>query len=161
MIVILRQIDVKGNVDEIRERLASLLGYSGFQVSRVAGDTLRFRKVRLTPSSRLPLSVYGSGLIKLQALEGGITRVTYLLHISPVTFFAYIVTGFSVAVLDIFVSLFLLMPGTGSVNGTVVGLLVLNSAAFSTILVIFLSFVRTVKRAERFLRSSLEKYIRS
>jgi len=159
--VTLRQIDVEGNVNEIRERLASLLGHSGFQVSRIAGDSLRFRKVRLTPSSRLPLSVYGSGVIKLQTLKGGMTRVTYSLHISPVTYFAYLVTGFSVVVLDVFVSLFLLSSGTGSASNVAIGFLVVNSTAFLTILVIFLSFVKTMKRAERFLRSSLEKYLRS
>nr|MDO8100813.1 hypothetical protein [Candidatus Njordarchaeota archaeon] len=155
------QFDIEGDVNEIRERLASLLGYSGFQVSRSGGDTLTFRKVRLTPSSRFPLSLYGSGAIKLRTLKGGMTRVTYRLHISPVTFFAYLVTGFSVVVLDVFANLFLLTSGMGSANNIAIGFLVLNSVAFLTILVIFLSFVKTMKRAERFLRSSSEKYIRS
>jgi hypothetical protein len=160
VILALRQIEVKGDVDEIRERLASLLGYSGFQVSRVAGDTLRFRKVRLTPNHRLPLSVYGSGVIKLQALKRGITRVIYVLHISPVTVFSYVVTGFSVAVLDAFVSLSILMSSTGSASDVAATFILLNSAAFLTIVVVFLSFVKTMKRAERALRAALEKYIR-
>jgi hypothetical protein len=155
----LRQIKADGGLEETRERAVSLLKTSGFEVLRDGDRSFRFRKVRLAPSRRIPLLFYGSGVIKLEPMKGGSTRVTYRLSISPATVFAYLVTGLSIAIAAIFVNYLLLTSVTSSGLNVTVTFLVTNAVSIFVLFITIISFVKTKNRAEQFLRAFLERSI--
>jgi hypothetical protein len=153
------QIEVKGCPEETKQRLKSLFNSSGLQVLEDSSGSLKFRKVRLEPSISLPLSIYGSGVVKLESAAKRHTKVTYQLNISPVTVFSFVITGLSVAIFAIFVDYYLLTSAMGSTVGFIVPLLVVSIVSFSMIPLLVASFVRTRKHAETVLRAFLEKPI--
>jgi hypothetical protein len=154
-ITVLPQVEVKGSIEETRQRVKSLLNSSGLQVFDDSGDSLKFRKVRLEPSGRIPLSIYGSGIVKLEPLEEGLTRVVYRLYISPVTVFSFVITGFSIVVFAVFVDYFLITSGNGLVMDVLVPVMVVSLVSFSMMPILILSFLKTKRRAENFLRAFL------
>jgi hypothetical protein len=92
----LPQIEILAGLEETKQRLKSLLNSSGLQVLDNGSNSVKFRKVRLEPSISLPLSIYGSGMARLETMTNGRTKVTYSLNVSPVTIFSFVVTGMCV-----------------------------------------------------------------
>jgi hypothetical protein len=154
-IVVLPQVEVKGSFEETRQRVKSLLNSSGLQVFDDSEDSLKFRKVRLEPSGRAPLSIYGSGIVKLEPLEEGLTRVVYRLNISPVAVFSFVITGLSVVIFAVFVDYFLITSGNVLALDVLVPVIVVSLVSFSMMPILILSFLRTKRRAENFLRAFL------
>jgi hypothetical protein len=149
-------IEVKGEAERVKQRIKSLLASSGLQVFDETSRSLRFRKVRLSPSGNYPLSIYGSGEVIFQTSEKGLTTVTYSLNISPVTVFSFVITGLSILIFAVFVDYVLLTAGNAPTPSAVVDVLVVTIASLLVIIVLVVSFARTRNRAERFLRTSIK-----
>jgi hypothetical protein len=150
------QIEVKGETEEIKQRIKSLLNSSGLQVFGETPRSLRFRKVRLSPNGRLPLSIYGNGEMRFEPSERGSTGVIWSLNISPTTVFSFAVTGLSIVIFTAFIDYFLLTSGAGMTSEVIVDILVVSIASLLVILVLILSFFRTRRRAEKFLYEFLQ-----
>jgi hypothetical protein len=153
--IVLPQVEVKGSIEETRQKVKHLLSSSGLQVFDESRDQLKFRKVRIEPSGRIPLSIYGSGIVKLEPSEKGQTRVVYLLNISPVTVFSFVVTGLSIVIFALFVDYFLITSGDVLVIDVLIPVIVVSMVSFSMMPILILSFLRTKRRAENFLRAFL------
>jgi hypothetical protein len=153
--MVLPQVEVKGSIEETKQRVKSLLNSSGLQVFDDSGDSLKFRKVRLEPSGRIPLSIYGSGIVRLEPLNKGLTRVVYRLNVSPVTIFSFLITALSIVIFAVFVDYFLITSGNVLVMDVIVPVIVVSLVSFSMMPILTLSFLRTKRRAENFLRAFL------
>lgn len=153
------QIRVRGDAEETGQRVKALLNSSGLQVSTDNQGLLKFRKVRLQQSRNLPLTIYGHGVVKLEQLEKGFTRVTYELDISRVTVFSFVLTGLSILIFVVFADYFLLTSWTGSVTDVIIPVIVVSVVSLSVMPILVLSFLRTRERAENFFRAFLEKSI--
>jgi hypothetical protein len=147
------RIEAEGEPEQVKQRTKSLLTSSGLQVFGETSRSLKFRKVRLAPSGNFPLSIYGSGEMKFESSEKGSTTVYYSLNISPVTVFSFAVTGLSILIFAVFIDYFLL-TSIGGTSDVLVDVAVVSTASLLVILVLVISFCRTRKRAERFLRAS-------
>ncbi len=154
-IIVLPQVEVKSSIEETRQRVKSLLNSSGLQVFHDSGDSLKFRKVKLEPSGRIPLSIYGSGIVKLEPLGEDLTRVVYRLHISPVTVFSFVITGLSIVIFAVFVDYLLITSANVLALDVLVPVMVVSLVSFSMMPILILSFLRTKRRAENFLRAFL------
>ena len=150
------EIEAKGEADQVKLRIKSLLTSSGLQVFGETSRSLKFRKAKLSPSGNFPLSIYGSGEMRLESSERGSTLVSYNLNISPVTVFSFAVTGLSILIFAFFTDYYLITLAESPTTAILVGVLPLNIAYFLVLIALVLSFAGTRKRAERFLRMSLE-----
>jgi hypothetical protein len=81
--------------------------------------------------------------------------VVYRLNISPVTLFSFVITGLSIVVFAVFVDYFLITSGDVLVMDVLVPVIVVSLVSFSMMPILILSFLKTKRRAENFLRAFL------
>ncbi|WXG44760.1 MAG: hypothetical protein WED04_12135 [Promethearchaeati archaeon SRVP18_Atabeyarchaeia-1] len=155
------QLEAKGEIEQAKLRLKSLLISSGLQIVEETSSSLTFRKVRLNPNREFPLSIYGSGAMKFEASRRGLTTVNYSLNTSPTTVLSFLITGLSVVLFAFFVDYSLASSVEGFTTEVIVDISVVTLVSSLVVLVLVLSFVATKRRAESFLKSFVEEPSRS